>query len=103
MSIQYYPAIIDQENDTFGISFPDFPGCVSVGSNAQEAALNGERALNAHIKLLQEYGSPLPEPSLLVDVDHDAEINEVARLLIRVDAPSLVRESTPHQPAAQML
>jgi predicted RNase H-like HicB family nuclease len=33
----YYPAVIDKEPDSdFGVSFPDFPGCVSAGKTLDQ-------------------------------------------------------------------
>jgi len=33
----YCYAIMDKEDGTFGVHFPDFPGCVSVGDTEDEA------------------------------------------------------------------
>ena len=42
----YYPALVDKDEDSdFGVSFPDFPGCVSAGESVEEAVLGAQEAL----------------------------------------------------------
>lgn len=61
-----YVGIIHKDNDSdFGVSFPDFLGCVSAGSTLQEAMNNGKEALNFHIEGMKEDGEALPPPSTL--------------------------------------
>ena len=40
----------------FGISFPDFPGCVSDGDTVEDALTRGEAALAFHVAGLREDG-----------------------------------------------
>ena len=59
-----YIGIIQEENKQFGIIFPDFPGCVSVGDTVEEAYKNGIEALSLHINGMKEDGEDnIPEPS----------------------------------------
>ena len=46
-----YIAVVhkDKGND-FGVSFPDFPGCISAGSTVDEAKDMAQDALALHIK-----------------------------------------------------
>ena len=60
-----YIGIIQEENKQFGIIFPDFPGCVSVGDTVEEAYKNGIEALSLHINGMKEDGEDIPEPSNL--------------------------------------
>ncbi|MBV8450385.1 MAG: type II toxin-antitoxin system HicB family antitoxin [Hyphomicrobiales bacterium] len=50
--MRHYIALIhkDRESD-FGISFPDFPGCISAGSTLEEAASMAAEALSGHVRL----------------------------------------------------
>ena len=48
---RYFPAIIEKASEGYGVFFPDLPGCTSAGATIQEAALNAEEALQAHIDL----------------------------------------------------
>jgi predicted RNase H-like HicB family nuclease len=78
MVTNQYPAIIERAGNTFSVFFPDLPGCTSAGRTVDEATINAEEALAAHI--LQCAG--LPEPTSLLDIEHDPEVDEVARLLV---------------------
>ena len=61
-----YIGIIQEENKQFGIIFPDFPGCVSVGDTVEEAYKNGIEALSLHINGMKEDSEDnIPEPSNL--------------------------------------
>lgn len=87
MPIRYYPAILERTGDGFGISFPDFPGCISSGSDWQEAAANAEEALALHIAGTLEDRLPLPDPTPLDQVECDPDTDEAARLLVRAILP----------------
>ncbi|MEW6256905.1 MAG: type II toxin-antitoxin system HicB family antitoxin [Pseudomonadota bacterium] len=53
--------IIHEENGVFGISFPDFPGCVSTGATLDEVIGNGAQALAFHMDGMAEDGEAMPE------------------------------------------
>lgn len=55
-------AIIHGEAGLYGISFPDFPGCVSGGANLVEAMRRGREALRTHLESMMEDGEPTPVP-----------------------------------------
>ncbi len=83
----YFPAIVEKASDGFGVFFPDLPGCTSAGATVQEAALNAEEALQAHIDLSIEHGEAIPEPSPLDRITTDPDVTEVARILVRAEPP----------------
>ena len=85
--VRYYPAIVEQAKDGFGVYFPDLPGCTSAGASVQEAARNAEEALQAHIDLTAEHGETLPDPSALDGLAIDPDVVEVARILVRAEMP----------------
>ena len=61
-----YIAIIHKDADSdYGVSFPDFPGCVTAGRTLDEARSMAAEALALHIQGLTEDGAALPEPSSL--------------------------------------
>jgi predicted RNase H-like HicB family nuclease len=94
MPVRHYPAVVEGDLQTgFSVFFPDLPGCTSGGHTLQEAALNAEAGLAAHIALMLEAGEPLPTPSSLDDLPRPIEpgVVEVSRLLVRID----VREKAP--------
>lgn len=53
-------AIVHEEKGTYGISFPDFPGCVSGGKTLDDAMRRGRETLRAHVASMIEDGETLP-------------------------------------------
>ena len=89
MAIVYFPAIVETgDAPGYGVFFPDLPGLVSAGDSEQAAARNAEEALGAHLELMIEEGLDIPEPSALDRIEHDPEVREAARILVRAVVPS---------------
>ncbi len=64
-----YIAIIHKDADSdFGVSFPDFPGCISAGRTLDEAKNMALEALTGHIAVMHEAGEPVPDPSPLDEI-----------------------------------
>lgn len=62
----HYIALIHKDPDSdYGVSFPDFPGCVTAGRTLEEARALAEEALSFHARSMAEDGEPLPAPSSL--------------------------------------
>jgi predicted RNase H-like HicB family nuclease len=60
----FYIALIHKDSGSdFGVSFPDFPGCVSAGETLAEAAAMAREALEGHVALMIDEGEAVPEPS----------------------------------------
>jgi predicted RNase H-like HicB family nuclease len=52
-----YVAIIHKDPDSdFGVSFPDFPGCITAGRTLDEAKDMALEALSGHIEVMREAG-----------------------------------------------
>lgn len=78
-----YIAIIHKEDDSdFGVSFPDFPGCVSAGETLEEARRMATEALAGHIACMIENGEEVPPPSSLDAVMEDAVNREGVAILV---------------------
>lgn len=61
-----YIGIVHKEKTSdYGVSFPDFPGCISVGSTPDELQWNAQEALRLHIEGLLEDGEAIPAPMSL--------------------------------------
>jgi len=72
--VRYYIGIIHKDEDSdLGISFPDFQGCISAGSDLAELSEMGKEALSMHISLLEEDGLPIPGPSSIDVVMEDPD------------------------------
>jgi predicted RNase H-like HicB family nuclease len=74
----------DRKSD-FGVSFPDFPGCVTAGKTLDEARRLAPEALTLHIEGIIEDGEPLPEPSTLDDLADDPAMKGAVAFLLSVD------------------
>ena len=60
-NIKKYIAVINKENaKQFGVIFPDFLGCVSVGKNLEEAEKMAQEALQFHIDGMLKDGEEFP-------------------------------------------
>lgn len=87
MATVIYPAIVERAGDGFSVFFPDLPGLVSAGRTVTEAVLNAEEALTGHFLITAEFGGKLDDPSDIAALEHDPEVDEVARILVRCEAP----------------
>lgn len=86
--MRHYIGLIHKEAESdFGISVPDFPGCVSAGSTLDEALAMGREALEGHIEVMAEAGEPIPEPSDIDTVMQDPEHRD--GVVVLVPAPDL--------------
>ena len=65
--------LIDEENNIFGISFPDFPGCISTAATLDEVILRGHQALALHVEGMIEDKEPVPQPRGLAQLKNDAK------------------------------
>lgn len=78
-----YTAIIDGgDKGTFGVIFPEVPGCFSAGSSIEETTTNAAEALAFYLEDLDDWPVPQDPESLSVG----AEVREVAR--VPIAAPS---------------
>ena len=81
-----YIAIVHKEpKSDFGVSFPDFPGCITAGKNIDEAKDMAQEVLTFHIQGMLEDGAQLPVPSRLEEIMGDPDYaNAVAYLVVSV-------------------
>jgi len=81
-----YIAILHKETKSdFGVSFPDFPGCITAGKNIDEAKDMAQEALTLHIQGILQDGEQLPVPSRLEDIMSDPDYaNAIAYLVVSV-------------------
>jgi predicted RNase H-like HicB family nuclease len=69
--IKFTYALIHDEDGAYGISFPDFPGCVSGGGSLDEALARGAETLMFHIEGMVADSDPLPVPRSLEQLRSD--------------------------------
>ncbi len=77
MKREYIAIIHKKRNSDYGISFPDFKGCISAGKTMEEAKTMAQEALQFHIDGMLEDHEELPNPNTLDQIKEkhkDAEI-----------------------------
>jgi predicted RNase H-like HicB family nuclease len=83
--VQNYIGLIHKDTDShFGVSFPDFPGVVTAGTNLDDARAMAEEALTFHIEGLVEDGEAIPEPSALEEIMSDPDNRSGVAILVSV-------------------
>lgn len=89
----YVIGLVHGEGDAYGISYPDFPGCVAGGSSIDDAVSRGEDALAVHIESMLEDGEALPVLRSRDEILKDAELQDEVRdaVLVAVPMPSMKR------------
>lgn len=74
--MRYVAFIHSADGPGFGISFPDFPGCVSDGDTVEEAIHRGAEALAFHVEGMIEDGEAVPEPRAVQEIKADPSLVE---------------------------
>jgi predicted RNase H-like HicB family nuclease len=76
----------DKKSD-FGVSFPDFPGCITAGKSIDEARRRAPEALAFHIAGMIEDGEKIPKPSKIDDLVGDANRQNAVAFLVTAAFP----------------
>ncbi len=78
-----YIAVVHKDpKSDFGVSFPDFPGCITAGTSIDEAKDMADDALSLHVKGLLEDGEDIPTPSKLEDIMENPEYSDSVAILV---------------------
>jgi predicted RNase H-like HicB family nuclease len=81
-----YIAYLHKDRDSdFGVSFPDFPGCVTAGKTLEEARRMAVEALALHIAGMIEDGEVVPDPSNLDALGSDPAMSGAVAVLVSVE------------------
>ena len=65
-------ALIHGRPGGYGISFPDFPGCIAGGDTIDEALHRGRDGLEFHMQSMKEVGELLPKIRNIAEITDDA-------------------------------
>jgi predicted RNase H-like HicB family nuclease len=100
--MQRYIALVDQEQrrgrTLWGISFPDFPGCVAVGDSFQGAVDSAAEALRFHVEGMLADGLSISEPRQLEAIAADAKwAEELRAAAVTCLVPLLPPSQTPER------
>jgi predicted RNase H-like HicB family nuclease len=78
----YIATVHKEAKSDFGVSFPDFPGCITAGKNIDEAKDMAQDALSLHISGMLEDGDQLPVPSKLEDIMANPDYADATAYLV---------------------
>jgi predicted RNase H-like HicB family nuclease len=61
--LTYYAVFEPSTDGSYGVYWPDLPGCTSFGSTFRQAETMAAEALGSHIYSMEQDGDALPEPA----------------------------------------
>ena len=85
--MEYIAYLHKDKKSDYGVSFPDFPGCITAGSTLEEARRMAVEALSLHIAGMQEDGEQVPEPSTLDNLQNDPAMRVAVAFLVEAKGP----------------
>ena len=88
--MEYIAYLHKDKKSDFGVSFPDFPGCVTAGSTLEEARRLAGEALAMHVAGMREDGEAVPKPSTLDDLRGDPAMKGAVAFLTELREPEKV-------------
>jgi predicted RNase H-like HicB family nuclease len=72
-----YIALLHKDDGTsYGVSFPDVPGCISAGDTFEEAVADAAEALAGHFGAMRADGEPIPTPRSFEELKRDPDFAE---------------------------
>lgn len=80
----------DRKSD-FGVSFPDFPGCITAGRTLDEALRRAAEVLSFHIAGMIEDGEKIPKPSTIDDIVDDPARKDAVAFLVPARSKRTIR------------
>jgi predicted RNase H-like HicB family nuclease len=84
----YIALVHKDEGTSFGVSFPDVPGCISAGDTLEEAIANAAEALGGHLALMKEDGDVVPPPRSFDQLKRDAQfLDDATEAIVAVVMP----------------
>jgi predicted RNase H-like HicB family nuclease len=90
--MRYIAFIHKDEDSSYGVSFPDFPGCISAGGSLDEALANAAEAPYGHVRTMDADGDHIPEARSLEDIQCDKTLAPELQNAIVSDVP-LIRNA----------
>ena len=74
----YIALVHKDEGTSYGVSFPDVPGCISAGDTFEEAVANAAEALAGHFAAMRADGEAIPTPRSFDQLKRDPAFAEDA-------------------------
>jgi predicted RNase H-like HicB family nuclease len=92
----HYVAFIHTDDAPgFGVSFPDFPGCIAQGDSIEEALSMAREALAFHVEGMREDGEAIPQPRDIKQIENSADLAEWRRDATLAYVPLIVDLGSP--------
>lgn len=88
--MDYIAYLHKERKSDYGVSFPDFPGCITAAPTLDEAKRAAVEALEFHIRGMLEDGDPVPAPASLDRLARDPAIEGAVAFLVTVEVPDKV-------------
>ncbi|QMV18464.1 ribbon-helix-helix protein, CopG family [Granulicella sp. 5B5] len=85
--MEYIAYLHKDKGSDYGVSFPDFPGCVTAGKSLEEARRMAVEALTLHMAGMLEDGEAIPEPSTLDQLAKDPAMRGAVAFLVSAEPP----------------
>ena len=84
----YIALVHKDEGTSYGVSFPDVPGCIAAGDTFEEAVANAAEALSFHFAGMRADGDVVPAPRSFEDLKHDPEfVDDSADAIVTMVTP----------------
>ena len=80
----YIALLRKEKGSSYGVDFPDFPGCITGGESLDVAYKEAPEALQFHIKGMIEDGEEIPEATSLEDIMADPDNEGAVPFLVQV-------------------
>lgn len=79
---------VSKKSSSYGVMFPDFPGCVSSGKTLDEALKNAREGLLFHMEGMLDGNEMLPEPTSLEEILSEEKYEEGIPCLVHLVPPT---------------
>ena len=89
----YLALVHKDEGTSYGVSFPDVPGCISAGDTVEDALDNAAEALAGHLRLMRADGDSEPQPRSVDAIRADPDLSDDLK-------GALIRYVEPRMPSA---
>jgi len=74
--VQRYVGVVHRGDRRWGVSFPDFPGCIATGDSFEGAVDSAARALRFHVEGMLLDGVRIPKPTPLDAILRNPEFSD---------------------------
>ena len=89
-----YPVVLHtDDNESYGVTVPDVPGCFSAGSSFDEALDMVDEAIFLHLELLLEEGEDIPKASSISELKDNPDYADGVWAVVDVDITPLLGKS----------